>query len=46
MHSILVRLKLGDFSKFLAKKLVEAMIEQLTYLAKFINMEKVNIVKK
>ena len=41
MHLILVGFKLRDFSKSLAKRLVESMTELLAQSTKFINMEEV-----
>ena len=46
MHSILVDLKFGDFSKSLAKRLVETMIELLAHSNKFINMEEMEAAKR
>lgn len=45
MHSILDGLKLNDFSKSLAKKLVKTMTKLLAQLTKFINMEEVELAK-
>ena len=45
MHLILVRLKLGNFFKSLAKRLIKKMIELLAQSTKFINMEDVKVGK-
>ena len=46
MHSILVSLKSRDFSKSLAKRPPQTMIELLARSAKFINMEEVEATKR
>ena len=46
MHSILVGLKSGDFSKSLAKQPPQIMAELLAQLTKFINMEEVKATKR
>ena len=46
MHSILVRLKLGDFFKPLAKRPAKVMTKLLTQSTKFINMEEVEAIKQ
>ena len=45
VHSILINLQLGDFSKSLAKKLAKTMTKLLVQSAKFINMEEVEAIK-
>ena len=45
MCSILTGLRLGDFSKSLAKKPIETMMKLLVRLAKFINMEEIKLTK-
>ena len=46
MHSILVDLKFKDFSKSLAKRPAQTMIELLARSTKFINMEEVEATKR
>ena len=46
MHSIFVDLKSKDFSKSLAKRPAQTMTKLLARLAKFINMEEVEIIKR
>ena len=45
VHSILVRLKFSVFSMSFAEKPTKTMAELLAWLAKFINMEKVEVMK-
>ena len=45
IHSILVGLRFGDFSKSLAKKPIEIVTILLAQLTKFINLEEVEAVK-
>ena len=46
MHSILASLESGDFSKSLAKRLVETMTKLLARSANFINIEEVKLAKQ
>ena len=46
MHSILIGLKSGGFSKSSTKRIVEIMTELLAQLAKFINMKEVEVAKE
>ena len=46
MHSILFDLKMGDFSKSLAKRPPQTMMALLVRSAKFINMEEVKAIKR
>ena len=46
IHSILIKLKFGDFSKSHTKRPIKTMIGLLAQFAKFINMEEVKATKR